>query len=147
MGILELWGRNKGGTEDCWPISVFSVESRCCCFFCCCWLQRDFWLTRTSPPPLSVTVFLIKLLCVVILPSLLFSSSLMWKLIHPGQKQAGFLIQQTLFPHLDLSGKEISKALSAIVISSYTNIPQPNIFKNLRSAVSMGVEFSDLRRA
>lgn len=46
----------------------------------------------------------------------------MWKLIHPGQKQAGFLIQQTLFPHLDLSGKKISKAVSAIVISSYTNI-------------------------
>lgn len=55
----------------------------------------------------------------------------MWKLIHPGQKQAGFLIQQTLlFPHLDHSGKEISKAVFAIVISSYTNIPQQNIFKN-----------------
>lgn len=45
----------------------------------------------------------------------------MWKLIHPGQKQGVFLIQQTLFPHLDLSCKEVSKAVSAIVISSYTN--------------------------
>lgn len=45
----------------------------------------------------------------------------MWKLIHPGQKQGVFLIQQTLFPHLNLSCKEVSKAVSAIVISSYTN--------------------------
>lgn len=47
----------------------------------------------------------------------------MWKLVHPGQKPGVFLVQQTLFPHLDLVSKEISKAASTIVISTYTDTP------------------------